>query len=386
MTKLTREFCVKVPPPEKGNKLYRGNDPKGLALRVTASGHRAFVFCYSAPSGRERRMTIGRFGDWTVGAAKKRALELRRQVDLGTDPLARKERIRREPSLRDLWRWYSQGDLQKLSARTRSDIEQSWRRLIEPILGPHTLAKDLRRVDVQEMLDKLTVSAGPYAANRCHSFLRRILNLAVAEGLLGENVATRAIRRNREQPRERYLAPNEIGRLLSALDTSQSIASARAIKLLIFTGARRSEVLGMRWSEIDLSVGVWTKAPARTKQRRVHRVPLSKAAIEVLKQQREISGGSEFVFPSSSARGHLTDIKRAWAHACSQAELQECRLHDLRHSFASILASEGRSLGVIGAMLGHSQSQTTLRYAHLFDDPLREAAELVATTTSAFRN
>jgi integrase len=187
--------------------------------------------------------------------------------------------------------------------------------------------------------------------------------------------------------------------------------SANAIKLLMLTGARRGEVLGATWAMFDLDNGIWTKPSAHTKQRREHRVPLSGPALQLLLEMRESaqrqasnSGvpASPFVFPGAGGKP-LTDIKRTWSSVCRKAGLtvqvakksldgnaimgkdgkpvlvqhQSVRLHDLRHSFASILVSAGASLPLIGQLLGHTQPQTTQRYSHLFDEVLRQAAETV---------
>ena len=169
----------------------------------------------------------------------------------------------------------------------------------------------------------------------------------------------------------------------------------------MLTGARRSEVLGARWDMFDLDIGVWVKPSAHTKQRMEHRVPLSGPAIELLRGLKE-GATSPYVFPGTGGKP-LSDVKRTWLSVCRQAGLAEpgpkrtrsgklvpskdgkrqmawhatARLHDLRHTYASVLASQGLSLPIIGALLGHTQPQTTGRYAHLLDDPLRAATELV---------
>jgi integrase len=219
------------------------------------------------------------------------------------------------------------------------------------------------------------------------------------------------VRRNPEEKRNRYLNKGEIAALARALNDHSEPMSANAIKLLMLTGARRGEVLGATWEMFDLENGVWTKPSAHTKQRKLHRVPLSGPALQLLKDMKaaakakaEADGTpiTPFVFPGADGKP-LTDIKRTWVSVCRKAGLAAqaekkgrdgkpmkikdgkptmvwqptVRIHDIRHSFASILVSAGASLPLIGQMLGHTQVQTTQRYAHLFDDPLRKAAETV---------
>ena len=168
-----------------------------------------------------------------------------------------------------------------------------------------------------------------------------------------------------------------------ALQNARDQQSANAIRLLLLTGARRGEVLSMRWSDYDPATGVWSKPPSTTKQKEHHWVPLSAPTRQLLGDIAEAQVGKhrhglpEFVFPGNGDRGHVVEIKRSWRTLCRAAGLENLRLHDLRHSFASQLASGGASLPLIGALLGHSQPATTARYAHLFDDPQRAAVERV---------
>ena len=132
----------------------------------------------------------------------------------------------------------------------------------------------------------------------------------------------------------------------------------------------------MRWDQLDLEAGVWTKPGSMTKQKTEHRVPLSAPARQLLVALREATDeGAEYVFPGPGATGHRVALKNNWAAICKAARISDARMHDLRHTYASVLASAGLSLPVIGALLGHSQPATTARYSHLFDDPLRAATE-----------
>lgn len=379
--RLTDAFCKALSIPPKGNYLSRCSETRGFAIRVTAAGNKAFVFCYSAAGRSERRMTIGPFGAWSAAAARKRAEELRRLVNLGDDPLEARRENHSAKTMRGLWEWYSAGPLLQLGDASQVNVRRAWSSKIEPSLGCHTKVGDLHRHDIQKMVDQVTKQFGPVAANRCHSYVRRMLNLAVAEGFVTENVATRSIQRNQEHSRQRYLKPDELRRLFNAIETCRDRSSGLALKLLILTGARRSEILGMRWSEIDFEGGTWTKPPSRTKQRRVHHVPLSAKALGALRELQNSYGSGDFVFPSRGKLGHLTEIRRTWRAVLKAAGITGCRIHDLRHSFASVIASKGGSLETIGALLGHSQTQTTQRYTHMFDETLRGASELVADAT-----
>jgi integrase len=169
------------------------------------------------------------------------------------------------------------------------------------------------------------------------------------------------------------LAADELMRLGKALDKYSDRQSANIIGLLLLTGARRGEVLAARWADFDPRFHTWTKPGATTKQKTEHAVPLSGAARELLvKIRRQVPTG-EWVFPANGS--HRRDVKDAWAALCRTAKIEGARVHDLRHTYASVLVSAGHSLPVIGGLLGHTTPTTTARYAHLTDDPLRRATE-----------
>jgi integrase len=150
--------------------------------------------------------------------------------------------------------------------------------------------------------------------------------------------------------------------------------SANIIRLLLLTGARRGEVLAARWADFDSGFATWVKPGATTKQKTEHRVPLSAPARQLLtKIRRQVPVGVEWLFPANGS--HRRDVKDAWAIICHTAKIDDVRVHDLRHTFASVLVSAGHSLPTIGALLGHTTAQTTHRYSHLADSPLRVATE-----------
>jgi integrase len=208
-----------------------------------------------------------------------------------------------------------------------------------------------------------------------------MFSLAVKWHMRPDNPA-KGIERNKEYHRRRYLSGDELVRLTKALSKHPNKEAADAIRLLLLTGARRGEVLSMKWADIE--DGVWSKPPSSTKQKDHHQVPLSAPALQLLahirKHQRPRAG---FVFPSHGASGHLVEIKKSWWQITKAAGIEGLRLHDLRHSYASQLVSGGASLPLIGALLGHSNPLTTARYAHLFHDPLRAATEKVGAVITA---
>jgi len=417
-SKLTDRLVRSLPLPASGNKITYCDELKGFGCRVTHKGAKAFVLNYTV-SGRERRITIGSYPEWSVQAARDQATKLKREVDLGGDPLSKREADRDAPTVQDLFDRYAEEHLPRKAARSAADDASMWKTYVLPKLGRLKL-RDLSTSDV-DALHRAISRLHQTRANRVIEVLRKGLTLAVRWGWVEQNVAS-GVQRNPEQPRQRYLSDREIAYVSVAMDHCAEQLSSDAIRLLMLTGARRGEVLAAEWSQFDLQAGVWTKPSHHTKQRREHRVPLSAPAQQLLLRLRSEARSETYVFPGRTGNGPLQDVKRTWQSIKESATISiwrdsaairplidtlttelhrdpkfsdivdfakakniplptgvlQVRIHDLRHTYASILAGRGTSLALIGALLGHTQTQTTARYAHLADDPLRKATELVA--------
>ncbi|MBL8667993.1 MAG: site-specific integrase [Rhodospirillales bacterium] len=409
--KLVRALAV----PAQGATITYDADVPGFGARITATGARAFVLNYRC-AGRERRMTIGGFPTWSTTAAREEARELRRKVDAGIDPMLEREisdaaalAERSAPTMQHLFARYQREHLPRKAPRAAADDASMWRNIVLPRLGSRKVAEV--RPDEIDALHAEVSRTRPVRANRMVEVVRKAFNLAIRWGWRADNPAS-GVHRNHEEKRARYLTDAELVQLCRALAAHSERTSASAIKLLMLTGARRGEVLTARWEMFDLDSGIWIKPSAHTKQRKVHRVPLSAPAVQLLIDLRVRASAtaattgtamSAYVFPGGNGQP-ITDLKRTWLSVCRAAGLAEkkeklapggsvvktdngepvmvwqatARLHDLRHTYASILASQGLSLPIIGALLGHTQPQTTARYAHLLDDPLRAATERVA--------
>jgi integrase len=201
-----------------------------------------------------------------------------------------------------------------------------------------------------------------------------MFGLAIQWRLRADNPA-RGIPRYPEERRDVWLRDDQLKRLTAALEQHPNRDSANAIQLLLLTGARKSEALRATWDQFDLDRGVWTKPSAHTKQKRTEHVPLSAPAIELLSKLKR-SAESEHVFPGRAAGQPLENVKNVWAEVRKMAQIENCRIHDLRHTYASHLVSDGVPLAIVGKLIGHTQSQTTERYAHLADSALRRATDL----------
>ena len=268
----------------------------------------------------------------------------------------------------------SRKSISRISERLQRAITKPRFRLhIRPALGRLKVCA-LTYGDIAALHRRISVTA-TYQANRTIAVLSRMLSLAIKWGWRSDNPA-RGIQRNQEEKRHRYLTADELVRLTNALAQHPDQQAANIFRLLLLTGARRGEVQGMRWSDLDLTAGAWTKPASLTKQRALHRVPLSAPARQLLANSRQ-SATVRSSFLADVSDAHRVELKAAWAALCKSARISNLRIHDLRHSFASQAASMGLSLPTIGALLGHTQPSTTHRYSHLVDDALRRATESI---------
>ncbi len=383
--RITDKLVKGLVPPAKGNTITydaagAGQKPvSGFGVRITANGIVAFVMAYRNGAGRSRIITIGRYGGWSAEAARKRAKELRQAIDSGTDPLADKEAERTAPTVKQLADDYIANYLPRKRPLSQKADKQMLAKIILPRLGRHKVAAvTYGHIDSlhRSMRDR------PVRANRVAALLSKMFNLAVRWEYCTTN-PVKGLERYPEEARTRYLNPEEIGRLTAALDGAADQRSANIVRLCLLTGCRKGEALSAEWGHLDLDEKRWVKPAAKVKQKKMHSVPLSAAAVTLLRRIHvdapAIDGVpvSPFVFPGRVANTHLDGIKRFWQAVRKEAGLDWLRLHDLRHVFASLLVSAGASLPMIGALLGHTKADTTLRYAHLLDDPLRKLTDQV---------
>jgi integrase len=371
MVKINETFAKKIEPPTAAQKIHYDENQVGFGLRITKAGSKAFILNYHM-NKRERRFTIGKYPIWSAAAAREKAKDLRRLIDQGVDPLEKRNNRREAPTVSDLWEEYQTIHLPTLSSRSQTDQRSMWVKHILPELHS-TAVRELTSRQIDELHAKIS-AATPTRANRVLEVFRKALNLAVRWDWIEKNPSD-GFRRNTEHSRERYLSKDEYNLIFRALDRMPNRKAANAIRLLILTGARRGEVLGLEWEDLDLGLGIWNRPPHKSKDRKRKRIPLSNEALILLKAMGETKDET-FLFPTSTG-GHLSDINRPWRWLRKETGMHDLRVHDLRHSFASILVSSGETLETIGKLLGHSQHQTTMRYAHLMDDPLRNAANKI---------
>jgi len=339
-----------------------------------------FWFRYTDTRRRHREVKLGRLGDVTVDQARKRAEQLKASVSLGNDPVAERAKRRAVPVFADFARdRYIPHVLDTL--RSGANIEGYLRLRILPMLGRKVL-DEITPEDIAALRRSMREEGlAPATINRHLATVRSMFNLALKWGLFeGRNPAS-SPGMLRENHRDRYLTAEQTQALMLALDAEASQDAAMALGLLTVTGARRNEVLLATWANVDLDRRVLTVP--RSKCGRPRHVALSPFAMAILERQlNRREPENDHVFPSRRQKGKaLEGLRRPWVRVKKAAGLPaDFRIHDLRHSFASVLANLGTPLHEIGVLLGHTQIATTQRYAH--HAPQRLVTTATAATTA----
>ncbi len=393
--KFTPANIKDLPVPEK--KFYRIFVEKphkqyvpGFGVRTSPQGWEEFrfVLSYRNKTGTNRRYVIGHCNNWSITKARAKAAELRREVDEGGDPAGEDKAAREAMTVSDLFKEFDAEHLAAKRPATRVDYGGWFKRWIEKPFGKRKLEEITYR-DVRQLHQKITKRGKPVSANRAVSILSSMYGFARRERIFTGVNPCLGVPRNTEEPRTEFLAPDEVMALSKALDSYRDPVVANVLRLIIFTGARSGETRSATWDQFDLESGHWTKPSSHTKQKKEHRIPLSAPALELLVEMRA-AADTLHVFPGNQ-NGHRGTFQKEWREICKEAGLvktvdgrkvHKYRIHDLRHTFGSTLASGGQSLPIIGALLGHTQAQTTQRYAHLHDDPLRAATETAGAALS----
>lgn len=368
MGRTITDKMVKALKPGAAGYIVYDTQIRGFGVRVTPGGAVSFVLNYRV-HGRERRFTIGRYPEISALVARQEALQLRAGVREGRDPLAERARARSVPTLdefsEEYLRRHAEPEKRPISVR---DDKRMLKAYILPRLGK--LAVDaITRADIEGLRQEL--ASTPVQANRVLALLHTMFELSVRWEYVGNGFSNPAhgIKRYHEEPRKRWVQEGELAGLLQALDQQEDQETANALRLILLTGSRKGEVLQATWDQFDLERGIWTKPSHATKQKRTEEVPLNETALDLLASMKA-SGASGYLFPGKDG-DHRKDLKSVWNKVAPAAALDGVNIHDLRHTFASHLISQGAPLALVGGLLGHTQARTTQRYAHLANQALR---------------
>ena len=372
MPKITKRSVDAATPADKEFFLW-DDELKGFGLRIYPSGRKMYLAQFRA-GGRLRRVNIGLHGALTPELARTEAMKHLSDVRLGGDPATDRDKRKASPTMKEFGqRFLKEHVAVHCKPSTYGEYKRSVELFINPKLGSYRIL-DVTRADVVNLHQSM--KAKPYQANRTLGVLSIMFTVAHTWGVRTDGVnPCWKVKRYREVKRERYLTPDELARLGEVLRESDAEPeAANCIRLLLLTGCRLGEIQTLKWDYIDFDAGVLRLPDSKTGAKIV---PIGKAVIDVLKDIPKLKD-NPYVITGRVEGQYLTDIQKPWRRLRKRAGLDGLRIHDLRHSFASDALQLGQDLTMIGRLLGHTQVQTTARYAHLKTDPIRTAADHVS--------
>lgn len=390
MPRLTKRFVEAIEPADKPTHIW-DDQLSGFGVRVLPNGHRRYLVKYRTGGGGrtapQRWYLLGTHGAITCEQARDLAQQVLAVVARGDDPQADKFAFRAAPTVTDLWQRYETDHLPHKKPTSASDDRQKWRDRIAPYLGSKKV-KDISRDDIDRLHKRHADT--PYQANRVIALLSKLFNLAELWGMRpdGSNPC-RHIKKYAEEKRQRFLNQGELERLGDAMrdglaTQTESPHAVAALQLLLFTGARLNEILTARWEWVDFNRRVINLPDSKTGAKPLF---LSETAIEVLRDLQTLAtSDSPYIIRGRHKDRPMVNLAKPWARLCERASIKNARIHDLRHTAASVGVAQGMNLPVIGRLLGHSQAATTHRYAHVDIDPALAAADRIGQTIATALN
>ena len=379
-TKLTIRKIEALNP---GDETIWDTDVQGLHIRALKTGKYFYLF-YRNKYGEQRRPSLGRYGSMTLQQARDKARDWWHLINNGGDPAHAKkmERENDNPTVLDLKNRWETDHAPKL--KSKKDMLSAWNRYIIPVLGK----KKVRDITKKDIMRTLAGTRTNYTYNRVRSLLLKSFNLAEDWDWREEFTnPCRKITKKPEEQRRRYMRPDEVrnlGKKLKKWDDSLSrceVVFAGLVRLLMFTGARRNEIMTAKWDYVDWHRGILDLPDSKTGAKEI---VLPTEAIFILKRLKT-KQVNDWIIPGRYGKAHLVSPKKMWKRLCEEAGIKNLRMHDLRHTFASTAMSAAQgTLPQVGALLGHRQADTTKRYAHFMTDPKRELANRTSSTLNAW--
>ena len=380
---FTKETLQGLARPEaEEREVYLDSKITGLQIRVTKSGSKTFSVFRRIKGGRPERITLGRFPTMTVEQARKLAARINAEIEEGANPAEVKRAHKGEPTFAELFKEY--GERHGNKKRSWNTDQSIYCNHLETPLASRKLSTITREAISRLLSDLERTGKSGGTVNNVRALISSIFSRSIEWGYVSVNPVV-GIKTRPKVKRDRFLQSDELPRFFQALAEEANATLRDFILMALLTGARRTNILEMRWSEINLKESVW-RIP-RTKNSTPQNVTLSPEAVTILKERKELADKKTiFVFPGTGGSGHIEDPKKAVVRVMKRAGIPYGRktengvtLHDLRRTLGSWQAKTGASLAIIGKSLNHLSSQTTLIYARLDLDPVRAAVDTATT-------
>jgi integrase len=384
---FTKAEINKLPTPKKGISYYKDAKEKGLSIYITTNGIITF-FIRKRINGKDERLLIGNFPEISVENARKQAKIIKGKIAQGINPNEEKNELKQEITFGQLFDEF----MERYSKKHKITWEYD-KREINRFLKSWFKRKisTINNQEIRLLHEKIGNENGLYQANRMLARIAVMYNKAIEWGYKGSN-PTANIKKFKEKARDRFIQPDELPRFFKALQQEQNHIARDYIYISLYTGARKSNVLSMKWSEVSFISKQW-KIP-KTKNGDSTTIHLPKLAIEVL-ENRKLENEKlnltdqqkQWIFPSlTSKSGHLEEPKKAWKRVLQKAEITDLRLHDIRRTLGSYQAISGASLQIIGKTLGHKSQNTTAIYARMNLDPVRESVDKALSLIESYKD
>lgn len=356
-------------------KQYEVSDEKipSLRLMINPGGSRTF-YLYRKIEGTPQRIKIGRYGEITISEARGKARILNSKITLGDNPVRRNSQNKHELTFSDLFQLYYIEHALKYTKRPSENRKMIVNHVF-PYLGKNKL-KDITPRIIRDLHTRIGNESGQAGANRVIQIVNAVYNFGIRNEYFTDQNPCFGLKKYRIESRDRFLTKIELLSFFDALSNEDKIFQDY-FKILLFTGARKSNVLSMKWEDIDFNLSRWRIPPGETKNSDVNIVPLVGEVIEILKRRSsdflQSESCCEYVFPSSGKDGYLKDPKKSFSRIKNRMGVLDIRMHDLRRTLGSYMAIGGASLAVIGKALNHKSQDSTAIYARLSEDPVFEA-------------
>lgn len=366
---FTKSIIESLPDATKGKRLYfYDTKTRGLGISITHAGTKTFIV-YRWVKGKPERITLGRYPDVTIEQARRMAMEANADIARGDNPNDRRRLERAEMTFSAMFSEYLERYAKVHKKSWKGDQDQFNRYLKD---WSKRKLSNVTKNDIQKLHQLVGRERGTYAANRLLALLSTVFNKAIEYGSWDKTNPALGIKKFKEKSRDRFLQADELPRFFQAVTEEPNVDMRDYVLLSLLTGARRSNVLSMRWEQINFDRKEW-RIP-ETKNGEPQTITLSEEALNIL-TARKLNAKNKFVFPSNGMQGHITEPKKGWQRILARAGIENLRIHDLRRTLGSWQAKTGASLTIIGKSLNHKSPLTTAIYARLDLDPVRESVE-----------